>query len=212
LKVNDVLLLIHKYYAKGFIHEIIAPIHSTFPEMKATVLLSRTHAMFPHEFPLLSEKPLKGVIAHLTAEYKGNVHDRKVVVITSKSVHHLDYAPKFAADLKDDSRFKSLKGPNQWICYDFSPGRMKPTNYSVTFHAPEDKSKKHHSKNWVIEGSNDGKSWTELDRREDLNDPDIVTETLAVRQSLEVSMIRFRQIENDFLIIYGWEIFGSFSK
>jgi hypothetical protein len=44
----------------------------------------------------------------------------------------------------------------QWGCWDFGHRRVDPTHYTI---------KGQRSRWWVVEGSQDGRSWTELDRR-----------------------------------------------
>jgi hypothetical protein len=68
----------------------------------------------------------------------------------------------------------------------------------------------------VVEGSDDGASWTEIDRREDnsdLND-EFAVKTFAVWRSGCFGMVRLRQTGlnhngNDFLILSAFELFGA---
>jgi hypothetical protein len=100
-----------------------------------------------------------GIIAHLTRECGGNVHDRHVVDITYGSFEkEIDganphsgayadnslFAAKKAADLETDSYFHSAyrydsedipHTRNNWICYDFNEGRIVPMQYTIrTWH------------------------------------------------------------------------------
>jgi hypothetical protein len=71
-------------------------------------------------------------------------------------------------------------------------------------------------KNWVIEGSRDGKSWPKVDRRsknEDLNERS-VTRTFAIGQCDAFRMIRLRQIGlnhegSQLLVLSAFELFRS---
>jgi hypothetical protein len=73
----------------------------------------------------------------------------------------------------------------------------------------------YHLKNWVIEGSIDGTSWSELDRREnntDLNNSYAV-KTFNVCKVDTFRMIRLRQIgpnhgNNNYLIFTAFDLFG----
>jgi hypothetical protein len=58
------------------------------------------------DFPFTSD-PLRGIVAHLTEKSDGNVHDRGIVVITSKSTTSSSDLPKFAADFSKSTRFYS---------------------------------------------------------------------------------------------------------
>ena len=120
------------------------------------------------EFVYDESKKLDGVIAHLARECRGNVHDKGIVNVTASSVCAISSQPKNAVDLRTDSRFWSRNEANAWICYDFRERRVIPTSYSVrSWH---DGPGSCHLKSWVIEVSNDGHSWTEIDRRDDNND------------------------------------------
>jgi hypothetical protein len=160
--------------------------------------------------------PLLGIIAHLTSQFGGNVHDRGVVLITTNRTadDHPVYAAKNVADLGNDSFFHSANKSNQWICFDFKTMKIRPTHYSVRTHGggPDF----HHLKNWVIEGSADGTSWNEIDRHEnntDLNSS-LAVKTFSVCKVDTFRMIRLCQIgrnhgEQNYLIFTAFELFGS---
>jgi hypothetical protein len=160
--------------------------------------------------------PLSGIINHLTSRFGGNVHDRGVVNITANRVasDSPGYAAKNVADLGTDSFFHSVNEPNQWICFDFKEMKIRPTHYSIRMHSSGPNS--FHLKNWVIEGSTDGTSWHELDRREnntDLNNSYAV-KTFNICKVDTFRMIRLRQIglnhRNDNLLLFtAFELFGS---
>ena len=120
-----------------------------------------------------SSKPLEGVIAHLTRECGGNVHDKGIVNVAAGSVYDSSCHPKNAVDLGTDSYYESKNERDTWICYDFKERRVIPTSYSVRscYCGPGCS----HLKSWVIEVSNGGSSWTEIDRRDnnDLNDESV---------------------------------------
>jgi hypothetical protein len=100
---------------------------------------------------------LTGLIEILTQQCGGNVHDRGLVSVTV-SGHFKDSFPKNAANLGSDSSFFSVNEPNQWICYDFQRNiRIKPSKYLL-----RTDSNGPCPKEWLVEGSNDGSSWTEF--------------------------------------------------
>jgi hypothetical protein len=100
-----------------------------------------------------------GVISYLMVKCGGNVHDRGVVEITASSILSIDY-PRNSADLGTDSYFKSEDESGQWICLDFKALKIEPTHYTIQAGYDD------YLKSWVVEGSDDGASWTEIDRRE----------------------------------------------
>ena len=120
--------------------------------------------------PLLPAK-LDGIIAQLTRECDGNPHDKGVVNVISSSTNTVAH-PKCAADLWTNSPYMSVC-ENDWICYDFIERRVIPTSYSVRSGQcwRQGFTEDEHLKSWVIEVSNDGYSWTEIDRQDnnDLN-------------------------------------------
>jgi hypothetical protein len=171
-----------------------------------------------------------GMIAHLTRECGGNVHDCKVVDVTSGSFEKEIYgaynnepmlAAKNAADLETDSCFMSAYRDNKediphtrnnWICYDFKKRRIVPTHYTIRMYGPSN----YHLKSWFIETSVDGENWREVTREEDnkqLNDSRFIG-TFPVAGAGERRFIRLVNIGrnhygNDCLLISAWEIFGS---
>jgi hypothetical protein len=157
--------------------------------------------------------PFKGIISHLTAKCGGNVHDRGIVEITASSAHQDDfgdYAPRNIADLGTYSFFRSENKPGQWICLDFKTVRIEPTHYTIRT------GKLGHLKSWAVEGSDDGVSWTEIDRRE--NNSDLsrwgAVKTFAISQSVSFKRIRLCQTGLNFsgsnsLALEAFEVFGA---
>jgi hypothetical protein len=179
-----------------------------------------------------------GIIAHLTRECGGNVHDRHIVNVTSGSfeketvganphsgAYNDDpkFAAKNAADLETDSVFFSAwrekkedipRTPNNWVCYNFKERRIVPTHYTIrTCGGPPGW---YHLKSWLVETSADGEGWREVAREEDneqLNG-ELLTGTFAVADGGECRFIRLVNIGrsyggSDWLMISAWEIFGS---
>jgi regulator of replication initiation timing len=179
-----------------------------------------------------------GIIAHLTRECGGNVHDHHVVDVTAGSFEKEDHGAsphsgvynnnpywpaKNAADLETDSRFGSafrertediLHTRNNWICYDFKKRRIVPTHYTIRTRRGGPGGE--HLKSWLVETSTDGKHWREVSREEDnyqLNG-ELFIATFAVAGGGECRFIRLVNIgrnhyRNDGLFISAWEIFGN---
>jgi hypothetical protein len=153
---------------------------------------------------------LDGIIAQLTREHGGNVQDRGIVDITAKSVKS-PHVPKFAADLESENCFDSTNSPDQWLCYDFRTRRVRPTHYSIQPYFSN-----YYLRSWVLEGSNDGSSWTVLDSQKDnslmnLSHP---IGTFAVSQSTDWRFLRLRQTGKNakgdhYLVITAFELFGQ---
>jgi cell division septation protein DedD len=164
------------------------------------------------EIPMKEAESLDGIISYLTTKRGGNVQEKGIVTISSKSVR--DHEPKFAlknvADLTSGSCFESKDEPGQWVCWDFREMRVRPTHYTIwTWHL----------KSWDVEGSLDGRSWTEIDRQTDNQDFKIGwnTASFAVSNPAEFRFIRLTQTGMDHgcfdtLWLLAVEFFGTVSE
>jgi hypothetical protein len=175
----------------------------------------RTQFPFTSDPPKSGKMPAGGVIAHLTAKYGGNLHDNGAVEITASSVGHSDCTPRNAADLGNkDSYFCSDDKPGQWISWDFKALRIEPTHYTIQTYDGDPNY--YHLKSWVVEGSDDGTSWTEIDRRKNNSNltAKLAVKTFAVVRSGSFCRIRLRQngrnhSRNNCLILTAFEVFGA---
>ena len=118
----------------------------------------------PKEFVCDKAAPLRGIIAHLTQKCGGNVHEKGVVEVTARGGWS-DHVPEHAVELGSDSEFCSENEEGSWLCYDFKGRRVTPTSYSIRSYNDSNR-----PKSWVLEVSNDGRSWDPVDRREDNSD------------------------------------------
>ena len=97
-----------------------------------------------------------------------------------------------------------------WICFDFKDKTVRLTKYSVKSGGC------HYLHDWVIEGSNDGSNWQELDRRntQDLNEKFIAKTCECSRASgNSFRYLRLRQMGknsggNDQIQLSEIEFFG----
>jgi len=170
--------------------------------------------------------PLGGIIADLTRKCGGNVHEGKVVNVTAGN--ECSSSAKCAVDLADksDSNFGSKNGSldQQWLCYDFRDKLVRPTHYTIRSRYSSGGpcecsiSPPAHPKSWVVEGSMDGSSWTELDRREKNDELNgwALTRSFSMTQTSLVRMIRLRLTEpshggRNQLALSAFEVFGYIS-
>jgi hypothetical protein len=193
---------------------------SPIPPLRPAPAASPSKSLKAVEFPLKEAESVHGIISYLTRKHGGNVHDKGIVTITSKSVISDDpkYAARNVADLTYDSDFcsknESLSSVfcsswerGQWICWDFRNLRVRPTHYTI---------KSFKLKSWVVESSL-GERWTEIDRKtdnEDFNAFGSRTASFAVSKSAECRFIRLRQTGEghggkDHLEIRAFEVFGT---
>ena len=112
--------------------------------------------------PPLFPPKLDGIIAHLTRECGGNVHDKGIVGILGIKGYGDYYRPKDAADLVTTRPFESDTVKDAWLEYDFRMCRVTPTGYSLM-----SGEEAYSPKSWVIEVSNDEDKWKIIDRQRD---------------------------------------------
>jgi hypothetical protein len=145
-----------------------------------------------HNCPFADGSPLEGVISDLTRNCGVQIGDRGIVSISANSINSPTSHPlRNIADFENQSCFFTNNEVNSWICYDFKNMRIKPTHYSIRSRCDYNS---HYLCSWMLEGSIDGQSWQELDRRENntaLNSQG-ATATFSISQSSDIQMIRFR--------------------
>lgn len=109
-------------------------------------------------------------------------------------------------------------GAGQWIRWDFGGGRTVTVD-SYMFRSRDDGFNSFHPRNWALQGSNDGSTWTNL--REHINDSTITAAgtwyTFAVTGAAAWRYIRFYQTANsnnvsgNYLVFSEIELYGTFS-
>jgi hypothetical protein len=126
---------------------------------------SLSECRFRRQFRFDPSEPFGGIISHFTKECGGNVHTQGVISITASSTernqcHHV-------ADHDWTDYWFSQNSADSWIQFDFKNRRISPTHYTLR----SDGYGGHHLLEWSLDGSNDEKSWTNLDRQntQDLN-------------------------------------------
>ena len=169
------------------------------------------------EFPFQSDKEFKGIINYLYSKSSGNIE--KVINFTASSNdwdNNEAFKPRSVALFNQSGNyFVSGNHGNEWICLDFKEHKIIPTHYTI-------RSSKYrvgnwHPKSWVVEASNDNKTWTVIDQQQNcsyLNVPRYVhTFNINKQQNNDYQYIRLRQFSNcrnsDYLAIEEFEIYGS---
>jgi hypothetical protein len=154
------------------------------------------------EFPLKEARSLDGIISYLTRKHGGNLHEKEIVTICASSGYDddSDYAERNRADLTSESYFCCERYP--FVVWDFHELRVRPTHYTIS---------SAWLKSWVVDGSLDDETWTEIDRKTDNND---FKGSFAVSNSYECRFIRLTQTDDTrcgeySLFIDGFEVFGT---
>jgi hypothetical protein len=169
----------------------------------------------PATIPMKEDKSLDGIISYLTTKHGGNVHDKGIVRMTSKSVH-MDMPeknrPQNAANLSSEPGFYSQDYPGEWLCWDFGEMRVGLTHYTI---------RTQYLKSWVVGGSLDGRSWKEIDRQTDNRDFNYHgfsgTASFVIADPAEFRFIRLTQTGrnhagDDELLLRAVEFFGTLSE
>jgi hypothetical protein len=117
------------------------------------------------QFRFDPSRPFGGVISHFTKQCGGNVHTQGVISITA-SRNERNQCHQVADHDWTDYWF-SNSSANSWIQFDFRDRRISPTHYTLR----SDGIGCCHLLQWSLDGSDDEKSWTNLDRQntQDLN-------------------------------------------
>ncbi|OHT10070.1 F5/8 type C domain containing protein [Tritrichomonas foetus] len=164
------------------------------------------------KFPFNPRDPMKGIFSYLTEKYNGNIHKNKIVVVTASSEG--GNKPFQVVNHKWCHYFFTKDEPNAWLCFDFGAQKVSLTDYTIKS-APYGPGACH-MKNWVIEGSDDGKKWEVIDKR--VNEMSLnaasVMKSFHVHRFPEYRFIRLRIIGEDhhgkhYLQLAMIELFGE---
>jgi hypothetical protein len=162
---------------------------------------------------------LNGIVAYLTRECGGNVHDLHIAEALSSPSDGEEHAARNIADLRTATYFRSAHRAesediphrrNAWVGYDLHDHRIMPTHYTIK--TADDA----FIRSWVVEASDDAEYWSEIDRREDIAKSNAADTILCfpVSVSRQCRMIRLvnvgrNHLGTDELRISGFELFGT---
>jgi hypothetical protein len=219
---NDMLAFCH-FEIFGFLVDCAgtftssrSPIRSVSPSLPSSSSSSVVVDTTRTEILMNPAKPFEGILSHFSQMHGGNSHEKGIVIITSSSV--IDNDPGHSPDILLDSNmqraFISKNELNEWVQFDFHAIRVSPAHYSIQ--SPCFPRGIGHLKSWVLEGSNDGLSWTELDRQtnnDNLNGPNAFYR-FSILNPIEFRLIRLRltganHSGNNVLALCRFEVFGA---
>jgi hypothetical protein len=173
-------------------------------------------AVTQFSYPFNAQAPLEGVIAGLTRQGGGNVADTGAVEVSASAcLNESRFPPRFAADLTGDNVFVSVDKPNQWLCYNFAPRRLRVTHYAIRSRF-DGWANSNNPKSWVVEVSPDAENWTLADTQadnDDLNNTNRI-KAFELLAPVEGQYVRLRQTaaahsDKNVLAISGFELFGT---
>jgi hypothetical protein len=155
--------------------------------------------------------PFDGIAAYLRKESGQNPVSIGAIDIDCLSGN--PYAEKLF-DPNWKCYWSTKDAPGQWIMFRFPKYMVYLTDY--TLKSPYSKSGWNHLKSWIVEGSNDGENWSEIDRHEENNDLNGKGKVMTwrVQNPMRARMIRLRQIGKnhkgtDDIQLAGIEFFGQ---
>jgi hypothetical protein len=158
--------------------------------------------------------PFDGIAAYLRRESGKNPVSIGVIDVECLSGNPY---PEKLFDPNWKCYWSTKDAPGQWIAFKFPKHLVHLTEY--TLKSANSKKGWNHLKSWVIEGSNDGENWTEIDRREDNNDLNGKGNVMTWRceNPMRARIIRLRQIGKnhrgtDDLQLNAIEFFGQLTE
>jgi hypothetical protein len=159
---------------------------------------------------------LDGIIAFLTREFGGNVHDLGIVTVSLSSLYRESYYGDGRRQVVDFTQFTlahTENGPNSWVCYDFGEREVAVTHYTIR---SRNDSSWHNLKTWTLEGLGSGDKWIPLDTRRDCEDLNGQGKfgTFPVSHREFVRQVRLTQTGVDssgyhYLVLSAFELFGT---
>lgn len=163
------------------------------------------------EVPFLNNKNLKGIFGYFREN--SNFDDEVQISFSSKGSGD----PKLLTDIEcTKDYFCTDNKPNSWICFEFKKHEIIPSNYSIRSNCVCN-SVQNHLKNWVIEGSIDGKEWLKIDEQKDNSDlksKNVVHTFPIKKQDQSFKFIRIFQtgpnwINQNYLELRSIEFYGK---
>jgi hypothetical protein len=157
--------------------------------LDSTDTTNNTRFFNPRVVPFEKSPPINRIIAHLCRVHQGNAHTLRTVQVSASSA-----ASEFrnVLDLRDQTHFGNNNNPNRWIQYTFEKWHVRSTLYA----SPSDFSGgpgDANPKSGIIEGSNDGITRMEIDRREEnseLNDQRAIATFPVAKPGSQWKMLR----------------------
>lgn len=126
-----------------------------------------------------------------------NIEDE--INVTYSKLRYGDPKTIFQYENNNNNYINTNDSPNSWFCFELKKHQIIPTNYTIrTYNCSPNSA---HLKNWILEGSNDNKSWKELDSENDcqyLNGPNYF-HTFPIKNDSNESFkfLRIRETKGD---------------
>ncbi|OHS93605.1 F5/8 type C domain containing protein [Tritrichomonas foetus] len=157
-------------------------------------------------------QPYNGMFAKLAEMANGDPHLKKLINVSASSSDRNEAYQ--ITDSHWNDFFFTEDIPNSWILFDFKDKKVHLTHYTLRTHKYG--SGTCHLKYWILEGSNNGKDWDEIDKRNTpvLNGPNRFQTFPSTKTHDKFQFIRIRQVGANFrgdniFAIASIEFFGT---
>ena len=166
LDINHQKRYYNYFYQLGNIDECIKILQNLvkgkIPDETVDTLISKTKQSFKTVVKNHTKgREFDGIIKYLTEKTGSNIHDNGTIEATSNSIQEELYR---VVDHQCDAAYCSKDDGGAILCFDFKNRRINLTSYSMLSWGNSYGTWQ--LKNWVIEVSDDGKKWIEIDRHE----------------------------------------------
>lgn len=174
-----------------------------------------------NEFKYQKGKEFEGIMHFLSEKTNGNIHDNGTIEITSNSIDKNIFGnhPKNLV-VQNQNNYESNDDENIYVCFDFKDRRIQLTNYSIK--SNKDGYNCFNLKSWIVEVSNDGESWTNVDEHQNdsaLNESNAIVTFNIKKLNSFYRFVRLRQtgiswnsICGYYIVLNQFEIFGKLRK
>lgn len=163
------------------------------------------------EIPFNSNHLFEGVFHYVQ---KSNCQLNKNIKVSSSTVLGQNHGPENSLNNSNSDYFATQNLPNQYFLINLLDKELIFRGYSLE--TCEWNEGNEHLKNWIVEVSEDGKNWIEVDRHENENilNQKNATCHFNVENALKCKFIKIRQIGknwagNNYLSFKSIEIFGA---
>lgn len=140
--------------------------------------------------------------------------DKNIIKVSSSTILGQNHKPENSINYSNSDYFATQNLPNQYFLIDLLDKELIFRGYSLE--SCEWNEGNEHLKNWVVEISENGKNWIEVDRHEndDALNKKNATRHFNVQTAMKCKFIRIRQIDenwagNNYLSFKSIEIFGG---
>lgn len=159
----------------------------------------------------MNENPMNGVVAYFKSLSNSRTVKEEDIVITTSSI--ANNSPIQLSDFEWNEYFYTSNRPNSWIQYELKHNKLALTGYTLRSVGHQT----HFLRNWKLEGSEDGHTWTILDQQENNQSLNSDHGVLAISLEEKSNPMRYFRITQtgptsdnlNLFILSNLELFGG---